>query len=89
MALTGRASRVPGDVAGAFNTAGFSLDSSPAIFNPECNTQDNWQPVISKTLWMLEWQLLQIVQDCLVVLWVLQEIYSEEWHQEAQASLEA
>jgi hypothetical protein len=34
MALTGRASRVPGDVAGAFNTAGFSLDSSPAIFNP-------------------------------------------------------
>ena len=35
MALTGRASRVPGDVAGAFNTAGFSLDSSPAIFNPE------------------------------------------------------
>ena len=35
MALTGRASRVPGDVAGAFNTAGFSLDSSPALFNPE------------------------------------------------------
>ena len=35
MALTGRASRVPGDVAGTFNTAGFALDSSPAIFNPE------------------------------------------------------
>jgi hypothetical protein len=35
MALTGRASRVPGDVAGQFNTAGFALDSSPALFNPE------------------------------------------------------
>jgi hypothetical protein len=35
MALTGRASRVPGDVSSQFNTAGFALDSSPAIFNPE------------------------------------------------------
>ncbi|BAQ84589.1 hypothetical protein [uncultured Mediterranean phage uvMED] len=34
-ALTGRASRVPGDVTGQFNSAGFALDSSPAIFNPE------------------------------------------------------
>lgn len=35
LALTGRASRVPGDVSAQFGTAGFSLDSSPAIFNPE------------------------------------------------------
>ena len=35
LALTGRASRVPGDVAGQFNTAGFALNSSPGIFNPE------------------------------------------------------
>jgi hypothetical protein len=35
MALTGRASRVPGDVSAQFGTAGFALDSSPAIFNPE------------------------------------------------------
>lgn len=35
LALTGRASRVPGDVAGQFGTAGFALQSSPALFNPE------------------------------------------------------
>ena len=35
LALTGRASRVPGDVAGQFGTAGFALQSSPGIFNPE------------------------------------------------------
>lgn len=34
-ALTGRASRVPGDVSNQFGTANFALDSSPAIFNPE------------------------------------------------------
>ena len=37
MALTGRASRVPGDVSQQFGTAGFALQSSPAIFNPESN----------------------------------------------------
>jgi hypothetical protein len=37
MALTGRASRVPGDVSAQFGTAGFALQSSPAIFNPESN----------------------------------------------------
>ncbi len=35
LALTGRASRVPGDVSGQFGTAGFALQSSPALFNPE------------------------------------------------------
>ena len=36
MALTGRASRVPGDVRTIWHsTAGFALDSSPALFNPE------------------------------------------------------
>ncbi len=37
MALTGRASRVPGDVASQFGTAGFAVQSSPGIFNPESN----------------------------------------------------
>ena len=39
LALTGRASRVPGDVSGQFGTAGFALQSSPALFNPESTVQ--------------------------------------------------
>ena len=35
MALTGRSARVPGDVSAQFGTAGFALNSSPALFNPE------------------------------------------------------
>ena len=35
MALTGRASRVPGDASAQFGSAGFALESSPALFNPE------------------------------------------------------
>jgi hypothetical protein len=35
LALTGRASRVPGDASAQFGTAGFTLQSAPTIFNPE------------------------------------------------------
>jgi len=46
--LTGRASLAPQQAAAQFGTAGFSLDSSPGIFNPESNyagnlATQNWQ----------------------------------------------
>jgi hypothetical protein len=46
--LTGRASQAPQQAAAQFGSAGFSLDSSPGIFNPESNyagnlATQNWQ----------------------------------------------
>jgi len=46
--LTGRASQAPQQAMAQFGSAGFSLDSSPGIFNPESNyagnlATQNWQ----------------------------------------------
>jgi|VirMetMinimDraft_7_1064189.scaffolds.fasta_scaffold34566_2 hypothetical protein len=41
LAITGRASQVPGQVSQQFGTSGFALNSSPAIFNPESNYSGN------------------------------------------------
>ena len=37
LALTGRSANAPMMAQQGFNSAGFSLDSSPGIFNPESN----------------------------------------------------
>ena len=48
LGLTGRATRAPEQAMAQFGSAGFSLDSSPGIFNPESNyagqlATQNWQ----------------------------------------------
>jgi len=40
-ALTGRAASTPGQAMQQFGSAGFALDSSPGIFNPESNYAGN------------------------------------------------